>query len=109
MKQKIQALYDALQKSANADWSENNPVGEFQALAADAKAILDSYDQEKRLENLANVTSFDNHEELVACLAALEAQAKIDDSVMADYVDGVEMCEASEFSFTVRSLLDSIG
>jgi uncharacterized membrane-anchored protein len=109
MKEKIQALYDALQANANADWSENDPAGEFQILAEDAKAILDSYDQQKRLENLANFTSFDTQEELEAALVALEAQAEIDESVLADYVDGINMTEACEFSFTVGKLLDSIG
>jgi hypothetical protein len=109
MKEKIQTLYDALQTNANADWSESSPNEEFQALANNAKAIFDSYDQQKRLENLGNFISVDDPNELIACLASLEAQAQIDDSVMADHVDEVQMIEACEFKFTVRSLLDSIG
>ena len=61
----------------------------------------------QKLENLSQFLSYDAEVELA--LSNLEAQALVDDTLMADYVDDVQMTEQFEFTFTVRDLLEHIS
>lgn len=62
-----------------------------------------------KIERLSQLLSYDDDSEVEVALEALEAQAKIDDSVMVDHIDDVQVAELFEFTFTVRDLLDHIS
>jgi len=69
----------------------------------------ETYKRVCKLDKLAEFLSYDEDNEINVALENLEVQAKIDDTVMVDHVDGVQVTEQFEFTFTVRDLLQEIS
>lgn len=102
MKTQLLELQAALIANANADWSENDPSQEFEALANQAGELV----KQLRVHNLSQFLS--GNEYVADVLTLLEAQAEIDDSVEVEDLD-VTFVSAFEYNgLTVRQMLDMI-
>ncbi len=102
MKTQLLQFQKVLIANASADWTENDPSQEFEALAAQVGQLVERL----RVHNLSQLLSMD--EFTVDVLARLETQAEIDDSVEVEDLN-VTFLEAFENNgLTVRQLLDLI-
>jgi endonuclease III len=112
LKKDLQEIVEALKENENADWFENDPADEFEALAQMLEsAINKDRKRDKAEDNLSHYTSgadsegeYRTESEL---LDLLLAQAEEDGSVYADEV--VTMWEPLESRYTVNDLLEMIG
>lgn len=74
---RLTSLQEMLNTNAKADWSENDPATEFQALADLITGYIPT-DREHQIDALGELVSEDDVED---ALVRLEAQAEIDGSV----------------------------
>lgn len=111
----LENLDEIIITNQNVDWSENDPVAEFETLSHLVKAIIEKAkgsipsDRDSMINKLSQFLSYDDDSEVETSLENLEAQAKIDDTVMVDYVDDIQVIEQFEFTFTVKDLLQQIS
>lgn len=64
--------------------------------------------EDERIERASHLLCTDDDTTIDDQLALIDVQAKIDDSVMLDDVEGVIVWQKVEWSFTVREFLDEI-
>jgi hypothetical protein len=112
LKEDLQAILEALNTNAKADWTENDPADEFETLATQLEAAINkSRSREDQVERLSHYTcGMDAEGEYVdtdVLLDALLKQAEEDGTVNAD--DVVTMWEPLESRYTVNDLLEMIG
>ena len=101
--ERLTSLQEMLESNANADWQDNDPAEEFQALAKIVKGYLPT-DRDNQVDELGQLISEDDVSD---ALDRLIAQSEIDGSVSAD--DIVSIWQPFENDgWTVDELLDKV-
>jgi len=112
LKKDLQDFLEALNENANSDWSENDPVDEFETLSIQLEGIINKprFEEEaiERLSQMVSHTDAEGNQKSPAeLLKMLAEQSEINGEVRADEV--ATMWEPFENYFTVNELLEQIG
>lgn len=105
---KIRELEEVLRTNANTDWSENDPNQEFLSLADSLKNYLPSR-RSMRLGKLREFVSIEDDSELEKMLDIIDKVEPKDIDAMVDYLEGFQITEQFEYTFTVKGLLQQIS
>lgn len=109
----LENLNEVIATNQNADWSENDPAREFETLSYMVKAIIEKAngsipsERQLKLDKLDEFVCAEDNEDLERMLDILENHE--DPNYVTGWIDGIQMCEAFETSFTVKTLLQQIS
>lgn len=97
----LNEVAEALLANANADWTENDPSVEFQAMHQMLLDTIQKINSQEPIERLSHYVSEDAKEAFDKLMACEDGETQADDIV--------DMWEPLMFRYTVSELLDQIG
>lgn len=109
----LENLDKTLTTNKDVDWTENDPSEEFNSLSYLVREIIKRAkesiptERQQKLEKLSEYVFAEDDEDLDRMLTLLENHKDVKD--ISGWVEGVQMTEQFETSFTVSDLLDHIS